>query len=156
MNKIRLIALVIAVTMLAMCMASCGGSSAEKVAVNCNVSVMLNGEEVFGPVNYTVNGTTETPPTVLQAAVEAFTVYEIPHEVDENGLSFKSITIDGTEYAKGADDVNIYTWYYTADGIEPEEGRAGTNLVTEGQTITFHYSVTPIDPENVEGDGGGR
>ena len=155
MNKIRLIALVIAVTMLAMCMASCG-STAEKVAVNCNVSVMLNGEEVFGPVNYTVNGTTETPPTVLQAVREAFTVYEIPYEVDENGLSITSITIDGTEYAKKADDTNIYMWYYTADGIEPEEGRAGTNLIVEGQTITFHYLVEPIDPENVEGEDGGR
>ena len=117
---------------------------------------MMNGEEVFGPVNYTVNGTTEAPPTVLQAAREAFTVYEIPYEVDENGLSFTSITIDGTEYAKKADDTNIYMWYYTADGIEPEEGRSGTNLIVEGQTITFHYLVEPIDPENIEGEDGGR
>ncbi len=154
MNKIRLIALVVAVMMLGMCMASCGGG--EKVSVNCNISVMMDGEEVVGPYNLTVQGPVETPPTVLQAAREAFTVLEVPFEVDENGLSFTSITIDGVEYAKGADDVNIYSWYYTADGIEPEEGRAGTNLVLEGQTITFHYATTPLNPQEFSEDEGGR
>ena len=152
MKKIKIFALVLAMAMLTLTVVSCGGS-VEKVSVNCNISVMMGEEEVFGPVNLTVQGTVDNPPTVLQAAREAFTVYEIPYEVDENGLSLTSLTIDGTEYAKSVDEVNIYTWYYTADGVEPEEGRAGTNLVTEGQTITFHYSATPIDPEEFE-DGG--
>lgn len=154
MNKIRIIALAMAVMMLAMCMVSCGGG--EKVSVNCNISVMIDGEEVFGPYNLTVQGPAENPPTVLQATQEAFTVCEIPYEVDENGLSLTSITIDGTAYTKGADDVNIYTWYYTADGIEPVEGRAGTNAVLEGQNIVFHYSATPINPQEFSDDEGGR
>lgn len=155
MNKIRIIALAMAVAMLAMCMVSCGGG--EKVSVNCNISVVVNGEEVFGPYNLTVQGPAETPPTVLQAAQEAFTVCEIPYEVDENGLSLTSVTIDGTVYAKGADDTNIYTWAYTADGVEPEEGRAGTNAVLEGQSIVFNYIAEPIDPQEFSSeDEGGR
>lgn len=157
-KKIRFVALVMAVMMLGMCMASCGGSTAEKVSVNCNVSVVIDGEEVFGPYNLTVQGTTETPPTVLQAAEESFIMCEIPYEVDENGLSLTSVTIDGTAYKKGSDETNIYTWYYMADGVEPESGRAGTNAVLEGQNISFIYSVTPIAPEDLtsEEDGGGR
>ncbi len=154
MNKIRIIALAMAVAMLAMCMVSCGGG--EKVSVNCNISVMIDGEEVFGPYNLTVQGPAENPPTVLQAAQEAFTVCEIPYEVDENGLSLVSISIDGTEYAKGADETNIYTWVYTADGIEPEEGRAGTNAILEGQSIVFTYVAEPIDPQEFSDDEGGR
>lgn len=155
MNKIRRIALVMAIMMLAMCMVSCGGG--EKVSVNCTISVVMDGEEVVGPYQLTVQGPVDTPPTVLQAAREAFTVLEVPYEVDEQGLSFTSITIDGVEYAKGADDTNIYSWYYTADGVEPEEGRAGTNLVLEGQNIVFLYNATPINPQEFsEDEGGGR
>lgn len=154
MNKIRIIALAMAVAMLAMCMVSCGGG--EKVSVNCNISVIIDGEEVFGPYNLTVQGPAENPPTVLQAAREAFTVCEVPFEVDEAGLSLDSITIDGTEYAKTSDETNIYSWYYTADGIEPEEGRAGTNAVVEGQTYAFIYNVTPFDPQEFSDDEGGR
>ena len=154
MNKIRLIALVMAVAMLAMCMVSCGGG--EKVSVNCNIAVSINGEEVFGPFNLTVQGPVETPPTVLQAAREAFTVCEIPYEVDDNGLSLTSVTIDGTEYAKSMDDTYIYSWYYVADGVEPEAGRAGTNAVLEGQTITFIYHAEPLNPQEFSDDEGGR
>lgn len=145
MKKIRVIALIMAVVMLCMCMAACGGSN--KVRVNCSVSVIIDGEELFGPYSLQVEGTTENPPTVLQAAREAFTVCEVPFEVDENGYSFTSITIDGTAYAKGSDEENIYTWYYTADDVEPDSGRAGTNPVTEGQHIKFIYSATPINPQ---------
>ena len=155
MNKIRIIALAMAVAMLAMCMVSCGGGS-EKVSVNCNVSVQINGEEVFGPYNLTVQGPAETPPTVLQAAQEAFIVCEIPYEVNENGVSLTSVTIDGTEYANTMDETHIYSWYYLADGVEPEAGRAGTNPVLEGQTITFIYGATEIDPQEFSSDEGGR
>jgi hypothetical protein len=154
MNKIRIIALAMAVAMLAMCMVACGGG--EKVSVNCNISVQVNGEEVFGPYNLTVQGPAENPPTVLQAAREAFTVCEVPFEVDENGLSLTSITIYGNEYAKTTDETNIYSWYYVADGVEPESGRAGTNAAVEGQTYTFIYNVTPIDPQEFSDDEGGR
>lgn len=155
MNKIRIIALAVAITMLTLCMVSCGGG--EKVSVNCSIAVVVDGEEVFGPFNLTVQGPAENPPTVLQAAQEAFTVCEVPYEVDDQGLSLTSITIDGTVYAKGSDETNIYTWLYSADGVEPDEGRAGTNAVLEGQAITFVYNVTPINPQKFSSDDeGGR
>ncbi len=150
MNKIRIVALALAVVMLGAVMAACGSSN--KVKVNCSISVVVDGEEKFGPYSLEVQGTTENPPTVLQAAQEAFTVCEIPYEVDSNGLSLTSLTLDGVVYAKGADETNIYTWYYTADGVEPDSGRAGTNLVVEGQSIVFTYSATPIDPQEFSAD----
>lgn len=154
MNKIRIIALAMAVAMLAMCMVSCGGG--EKVSVTCNISVQIDGEEVFGPYNLTVQGPAENPPTVLQAAREAFTVCEVPFEVDEAGLSLTSISIDGTEYAKKNDAENIYSWYYVADGVEPESGRAGNTPAAEGVTYTFIYNVTPMNPQEFSDDEGGR
>ena len=154
MNKIRIIALVMAVMMLGMCMASCGGSTAEKVTVNANISVMVGEEVLFGPVDMTIEGTTEQVPTVLQLAEEAFTMYEIPHEVNETGISLTSVTIDGTAYANTVTDTEIYTWYYTADGVEPEEGRAGTNALVEGQSIVFIYGSTLINPEDFSDEGG--
>lgn len=154
MNKIRIIALAMAITMLALCMASCGG---EKVSVNCSISVVVDGEEVFGPYSLTVQGPVENPPTVLQAAQEAFTVCEVPYEVDEDGLSLISVTIDGTVYAKTNDEENIYNWIYSADGVEPDSGRAGTNPVLEGQAITFVYNVTAMNPQEFSSDDeGGR
>ena len=42
---------------------------------------------------------------------------------------------------------SFYGWYYTANGIEPENGRMGINLVAEGDVIELIYSATPFEPE---------
>lgn len=147
MKKIRVAALALAVIMLTLCMAACSG--AEKVSVNCKISIILNDEVMLDGYEYTVQGTTENPPTILQAVREACQTVEIPCEVDDQGLSVVSFTFDGVTYASGSDGENIYSWYYTVDGVEPEagSGRAGNRAIEEGQTICYTYNATPINPQ---------
>lgn len=146
MKKIRFVALALVILMVALSAASCG-EKAEKVSVKCTVSAVVDGETKFGPFELTVEGTVDNPPTVLKAAELAFQHNEIVFTVADDGLGFKSITLDGEEYKNYADDVNIYGWYYTANGIEPENGRMGINLVAEGDVIELIYSATPFEPE---------
>lgn len=146
MKKIRVAALAMAIIMLALCAVSC--SKSEKLLVNCTVSVMIDGELYLDGYAYQVQGTVDAPPTVLQAASEAFTILEIPYEVDDSGLSITSISFDGVAYnggpATNADGVEgIGFWEYTADGVKPQSGRAGNNAVLEGQKILFTYEFQP-------------
>ncbi len=145
MKKIRVAALAIALVMLAITMVAC--NSAEKVSVNCTVTVICNDEVMLDGYNYTVQGTTENPPTILQAVLEACQTVEIPCESDDSGLSVQSFSFDGTEYANGSDEENIYRWYFTINGAEPKEGRAGNTQVQEGDAICYTYNVTPINPQ---------
>ena len=147
MKKIRVASLVMAIVMLAMCAVSC--SKSEKVNINCTISVYVGEEVYLDSYAYTVQGTVDNPPTVLQAASEAFTIMEFPYEVDDKGQSFTCITLDGVDYATGmnVEGTAIGLWEYTADGVAPKEGRAGTNAVLEGQHIVFNYSEELLDPQ---------
>lgn len=147
MKKTKILALVLAAIMLSLTLASCGGSP--KVSVTCKISVMLDGEYICDHYEYTVEGTEKNPPTVLQAAREALQILEIPFEVDDLGNSFESISYDGVDYKTGLNAAGdtIYAWIYTADGVEPETGRAGVNPVLEGQQIEFTYVGTPLNPQ---------
>lgn len=147
MKKIRFTALALVILMIALTAVSCGGEKAEKVAVKCTVSAVVDNETKFGPYEVTVEGTVDNPPTVLKAVETALQLNEITFTIADDGLGFKSITLDGNEYKNYADDVNIYGWYYTANGIEPENGRMGINLVVEGDVIELIYSATPFEPE---------
>ena len=146
MKKIRVAALAMAIIMLALCAVSC--SKSEKVKINCTISVMIDGELYLDGYAYQVQGTVDAPPTVLQATSEAFTILEIPYEVDDSGLSLTSISFDGIAYSSGpatnADGVEgIGFWEYTADGVKPQAGRAGNNAILEGQKILFSYEFQP-------------
>ena len=146
MKKIRVAALAMAIIMLALCAVSC--SKSEKVKINCTISVMIDGELYLDGYAYQVQGTVDAPPTVLQAASEAFTILEIPYAVDDSGLSLTSLSFDGIEYTGGpttnVDGVEgIGYWAYTADGVAPQSGRAGNNAVLEGQKILFTYEFWP-------------
>lgn len=137
MKKIKVIALTMVLVVLAVCAVACGS---EKVSVNCTVSVVVNGETVLDGYEYTVQNNVETPPTVLQAGIEVFTMVEYPYETDEDGLTITCLTIDGVEYRAGqAEDGSFGYWSYTADGNAPESGRAGNNAVLEGQHIVFSF-----------------
>lgn len=145
MKKNRILALVLAVVMLGMVMVSC--SKAEKVTVKGTVSLVIDGETKFGPYEVTCEGTVEEVPTVLQAVNEALVLNEIASENDGMGLT--SVTLDGTTYAKGNDETNIYSWYYTVNGAEPKAGRAGNNALVEGDEIVYIFHTEPINPDDL-------
>lgn len=144
MKKIRVIALAMALLMLAMCAVAC---SSEKVKINCKVSIVIDGETYLDSYAYTVENKASTPPTVLQAVSEVLQMVEYSYVLDDSGTKFASITVDGTEYAAGMlpDGSGIGFWEYTADGVKPEAGGPGVNLIQEGQHIVYTYSFEPMD-----------
>ncbi len=145
MKKIKILALVMALAMLAMVAVSCGSSS-PKVTVNVTISAVVDGETKFGPYDLPVEGTEEDPPTVLDAVVLALQFNEINCEVDENNR-IANITLDGVDYKMYNDEENLYGWIYLANGIEPETGKMSNNLVNEGDVIELQYLVSPFNPE---------
>ena len=146
MKKIRIFAFVLAVVMLAAFATACGGNgNSTKVTVNAKVSVIVNDELMLDSIPVTVTGTTENPPTVLEAGQTAFIACDVPYVIDESGLRISSLTFDGVEYTNKSDESYAYTWLYTADGAEPQKGRAGNNAVLEGQSIVFTYTAIPFE-----------
>ncbi len=145
MKKIKILALVMALAMLAMVAVSCGSSS-PKVTVNVTISAVVDGETKFGPYDLPVEGTEEDPPTVLDAVVLALQFNEINCEVDENNR-IANITLDGVDYKMYNDEENLYGWIYLANGIEPETGKMSNNLINEGDVIELQYLVSPFNPE---------
>ena len=150
MKKIKIFALALALTLLTLAVVSCGGA-AETVTVNCTISVVVDGETKFGPFDMVVSGTTENPPTVLQAVTEALAHNEVNCETDANNR-ISNITLDGEDFKAYADDVNIYGWYYLCNGIEPETGTMNVNTVNEGDVIEVNYMISPIAPEDLTAD----
>lgn len=143
MKNVKFFALAMVVVMLCLALASCGSP---KVTVNCTMSFVIDGEYILQEFPCEVQGTEENPPTVLQAAREALQMVEYSYTLDDEELGFASINYDGVDYTAGIDENgNICYWGYTANGEEPEKGRAGSNLVLEGQKIVFTYNCEPID-----------
>ena len=129
------------------------GSKGTKVDIKGTISLSIDGEIVFGPYEVTCQGTVDEEgnpvetPTVLQAVNEALIMNEIASEND--GMGITSVTIDGTTYANGNDEVNIYRWFYTVNGAEPKAGRAGNNALVDGDDIVYTFHTEPINPDDL-------
>ena len=144
MKKIRFVALAMALVMLALCAVAC---TSEKITVNCKVSVEIDGEIYLDQYAYAVTNKVETPPTILQAVSEVFTMVEYDHGVDDEGLSLTYVTVDGTEYVGGmaADGSGIGYWGCTVNGAEPEAGRMGNTAIKEGDHVVVKFNFQPMD-----------
>ena len=144
MKKIRFVALAVAMLMLAMCTVAC---TSEKVTVNCTVSVEIDGELYLEKYPYAVTNKVDTPPTILQAVSEVFTMVEYNYTVDEEGNSLTSVTIDGTDYVFGlaADGSGVGFWGAKINGVVPESGRMGNTVVNEGDDIVVYFDFEPMD-----------
>ena len=150
MKKFKLIALLLALAMLSVCFVGCGEKK-EKVSVNVKVSVIANDEVLFGPVDVKVEGTTETPPTVLQAVKEAFILNDFQYEADDLSIS----SIGG--YADKEEGDYTYFWVYTINGAEPKAGRAGTIQVNENDVIVYTYvkeATSDLASKDTAGENG--
>lgn len=144
MKKIRFVALAMALVMLALCAVAC---TSEKVTVNCKVSVEVDGEIYLEEYPYAVTNKVETPPTILQAVSEVFTMVEYDYGVDDEGNSLTYVTVDGTEYVGGmaADGSGIGFWGARVNGAEPESGRMGNTVVKEGDHIVVYFDFQPME-----------
>lgn len=112
--------------------------------VHCTISVVVDDETKFGPVDAVVSGTTENPPTVLQAVAETLADNGVNCETDNNRLS--NITLDGEDYRAYSNDTFAGGWYYLCNGIEPETGTMHSNKVHEGDVIEVQYGIFPVYP----------
>ncbi len=147
MKKLRILAFAVALLMLSACVAGC--TQVEKVTVNAVVTVVVDGENLLGPVNVAVESTADAPVTVLMAATTAFDNNDITYVADEYSLSAIS------DYADKVDDGYTYFWEYTINGEKVKTGRAGTNVIEEGAEIVFTYvmeSTEDLAKADEEGD----
>ncbi len=147
MKKTKIIALVLAVAMLTVALVSCAPAS-PKVRINCTVSIVVDGVKLLDSYAYTVSGTEEKIPTVLQTVREALTVASIVHEADDE--EFISVTINGQTYSQAMDEEYVYSWIYRVDGEEPKSGRMSNNPVEEGQNIELELISIPLDTSSNE------
>lgn len=131
MKHSKLIALICALLTLSVFAVGCGNDNA--VTVNVTVSAIAEDTVYVNPVKVTIEGTTEEPPTVLDAAISAFDQNGTPCEADE--YSILSIG----DYADKTEGEYTYFWEYTVNGEKPEEGRANTIQVNENDIIVFTY-----------------
>ncbi len=147
MKKIRIASLVIAIMMLCVCFASCGGSSNQ---VNCKISIAVNGEYIVDHVECPVKS---EAPVVMDALELALEYLGVDYELGSTNL--KRIVVDGVEYAEGPDaaNENHRFWVYTANGVEPDKGSAAVNALNEGDDIVFTYTSIPIENNNADADG---
>ena len=136
----RILALALVVVMLSAMAVSCG---AEKVSATVKISIAAGEDVILNGIEITVEGTTEQPPSVLQAIREALITYEIPFTDD--GASIVSIQ----DYAETNDELNLYFWEYTINGAAPKSGKAIDNIITDGMEISYIYSSMAFNPDKI-------
>ncbi len=133
MKTIKILALALALTMFSVLAIGC--QSTEKVTVNVTVSAVVDGEAIFGPVTVPISTPVDESVSVLIAATHAMDENGIYYTVTEDAMSITSID----DYADKSDDEYTYFWEYSLNGVVPDSGRAGTNLVKDGDEIVFTY-----------------
>jgi len=145
MKNFRICALLLAVLMLSACFVGC---AKEKTYVNVKVSVVANGETIFGPVDAKVETDPETPATILYVVSDAFDQNEFEYEADD--MSF--LSINGLSYKE--EDGNTYFWDFTINGETPDEGRASTIIANEGDEIVYTYYAESTEDLAANEDAG--
>ena len=145
MKFIKVLSLTMACLLMCLCIASCGSNA---VKVNVKLSVFTrdaNGEEnlLCGPFEGEIKGTTDNPPTVLQAAKEILEANSVPCEYDDT-----SITSIQSE-KQGMKDGETYAWIFTLNGKEPQNTRSYNTTLSEGDVIVYY--LTSIENDNPAG-----
>lgn len=157
-SKSKIAAILMAVVLVSMSLASCAGGN----TLSVNVAIVLgddyinymyalneDDEEYMIPeddrtmLNYVtieVSYDDGEQVSVLDAFIEACANYDISYELDSSGQSVSSIESYGkVSYtdSENSDNNVTYFWTYTINGVEPTSGRAGTNYVSDGDKIVF-------------------
>ncbi len=145
----KIIALVLALAMITLVLASCGGGNSSKVQINFTLSVVANGEKVIDGIEHQLSVNENKIPTILEAARDALDTNGIMNEVEDELIS---ITVAGTKYAMGKDDANVYAWIYRVNGVEPTSGKMNTNLIEDGQSIELELISIALETGNTDAE----
>ncbi len=141
MKFYRILSLAIVGIMLALCVASCGAATPE---INVTVKIVADDDTVLD-VTLPIK---DKEPTVLKAFIEACIINEIEYTLTEDQMG----VLDIEEYkdlgADKSEDGLVHYWMYLLNGAEPKEGRAGNNVIADGDVITFTYAT--LDPEEIK------
>ncbi len=137
----RVLTLAVAGIMLALCLASCGAVAPE---INVTVKIVAGEETILDAVVPIQSN----EPTVLEAFQEACIVNEIDYVLTEDGASVLDIEEYKDLSAEASGDGLVYYWMYLLNDQEPKSGKANTNLIADGDVITYQYDS--FDPEDVK------
>ena len=144
MKSLKILAGILALTMLAFACVSCNKGAA-KVTVNATVSVSAPDDPIVLNYNVSVSKPEGETITILDLVRQALDEMEIKYELDDKEVTFESITsVDGVTYVTGYTDAskeNYGMWLYTVDGVEPTGGKAGTIAANDGTVIVYTYTV---------------
>jgi hypothetical protein len=140
MKKVRILVLVLACILAVGILSSC---SSEKVTAKVTITIDADDDAILTNYELTVEGTAETPPTVLQAMREAMTMREIAYVDSEE--SIESIL----SYVPYEDEAFSYYWDYTVNGVAPSSGRSNSYVIKDGDVIRYFFY--PLDKAKITG-----
>ena len=157
-KKTKIVAILMAVVMLSMSLASCAGGNKMTVTVGIklgedyidylyalnedNEEYILPEEErtMLNDVSVEINYEEGEEISALRAFIEACANYDVSYELDSTETSVKSVSsyagVSVTD-SENADNNVTYFWSFTINGVEPTSGRAATNYVSDGDAIVF-------------------
>ena len=154
MKKVKFIALMVLTAMLGTMLAACGNTMTVKVTIQLDEKYInymydknADNEEFIIPqedrvilndVDIPIKHKEGEKISVIRVFREAAANYGIDtYQLTEDELSIESIKNYKKEYATIDGEAVTFFWSYTINGIEPKEGRAGTNYVKDGDKVVF-------------------
>ncbi len=144
MKKLRIAALVMAIVLVTMGLISCGGeviSAKVRLAV---IKVNANGSKdlICGVMESEIKGTTNSPPTVLQAAREILEENSVQYSIDESvsGGRISSIKSQKERSANGV----VSTWIPKLNGEDLTQ-LASETVVNDGDYIVYYLQSYYLD-----------
>ncbi|MBQ8509064.1 MAG: hypothetical protein IJ493_04070 [Clostridia bacterium] len=138
MKFTRVLTLLMVGILVALSLGSC--SSGPAAPITTVTLIIENPDDPENPILNTTVEVQDENPTVLMAFQEGCIANEISYVLTDAEDSvrdikdYKDVTVDGL----------TYYWIYLIDGVEPTQGKANANAISEGQTITYQYIV--FDP----------
>ncbi|MBQ2765789.1 MAG: hypothetical protein IJF48_02225 [Clostridia bacterium] len=135
MKFTRILTLALAVAMLALTMASCGGAATTavtlKITVPSEADASVNEQIVDAKIEVTGKN-----PTVLDVIAIASERCDFQYTTNSSGTSVEEFA-GYPRYTDEATGIN-YSWYFTINGEEPS-GSAADNVVAADDVIEYIY-----------------
>ncbi len=142
----RIIALVLALTMLPIALAACKSKklvATVKISIACEDRTKYPNGYIIKDKEITLEGTIDDPPTVMEATIQALNEFELPYTLNSTGRMFASF--DGNAEFKEEDKekpgYNIeHFWEFTIGGVKNSEGTADSCQVFDGDVIEYYFT----------------